>query len=317
MWHYQDGWFIEWSKKADCMLTIFGSVVLDTIHTPNSTYTDGLGGAAIYAAMAAGCFTTPNMVGRSGGDLTDEHMNLLKGVTDTKGLSGADGRTFRYEARYTDNFQAREDIRVEPNVPEGYIPHVPEQYRRSDLVYLANENPTEQLHALEQFDSPAFVMCDTISHWIHNKREDVIRVLGASNAVIINDVEARELTGKYNLVQCARDISDLGAAHIIIKKSEHGSILFSGGGIFPLPAYPVEQVVDPTGAGDAFAGAMMGYLESVRSIDMVSLRRACVYGNVMGSLTVEQEGVTGLAMTDAATVEQRAQKYHSMICAEP
>lgn len=296
------------------MLTVFGSVVLDTIHTPSGTYTDGLGGAAVYAAISASRYTRPNLVARGGGDLSESHVKMLDGMMDTGGLGGMDGRTFRYEARYLDNFQTREDIRVEPNVPEGYVPRVPEGYRGSEFVYLANEDPVQQLRVLEQFDGPGFVMCDTIGHWILNKRDDVVRVLGSVDAVIINDAEARELTGAYNLVRCARAISGWGAKHIIIKKGEHGSILFSGGQAFPLPAYPLDAVADPTGAGDAFAGAMMGHLASDGRTDLPSLRRACMYGNVMGSFAVERAGTTGLTEPADSTVEGRLQEYRSMVC---
>ena len=296
------------------MLTVFGSVVLDTIHIPAGTYADGLGGSSVYAAISASRFTRPNLVGRGGGDLPESHIKMLDGMMDTEGLGGMDGRTFRYEARYLDNFQTREDIRVEPNVPEGYVPRVPEGYRGSELVYLANEDPAQQLRVLEQFDGPDFVMCDTIGHWILNRRDDVVRVFGSVDAVIINDGEARELTGAYNLVQCARAISEWGAKHVIIKKGEHGSILFSGGQTFPLPAYPLDAVADPTGAGDAFAGAAMGYLASDGRTDLPSLRRACTYGNVMGSFAVERAGTAGLTDLSTGMVEGRVREYRSMVC---
>jgi hypothetical protein len=295
------------------MLTVFGSVVLDTIHTPTGAYTDGLGGSSIYAAISASRFTRPNLVGRGGADLSGSHIKMLKGMMDTGGLGGMDGRTFRYEARYLNDFQTREDISVETNVPEGYAPYVPEGYRGSEFVYLACEDPIQQLHVLGQFDGPDFVMCDTIGHWIQNRREDVVRVFGAVDAVIINDGEARELAGSYNLVRCARTISGWGAKHVIIKKGEHGSLLFSGGQVFPLPAYPVDMVADPTGAGDAFAGAVMGHLASAGSADLPSLRRACMYGNVMGSFAVERAGTAGLTELTADMAEGRAQQYRSMV----
>ena len=298
------------------MLTVFGSIVLDTIHTPNGSYTDRLGGASTYAAIAASHFVRPSLVGRGGGDLKESHVRMLDGVMDIEGLTGLDGKTFLYEARYMDDFQTRQDIRVEPNVPEGYEPHVPEGYRKSRFVYLANEDPIQQMSALRQFDGPDFVMCDTISHWIQKGREDVIQILRSVNAAIMNDEEARKLTGTYSLVGCARMIAGWGARHVIIKKGAHGSILFSGGQIFPLPAYPVETVMDPTGAGDSFAGALMGYLASTGSVDLASLRRACIYGNVMGSFAVEQMGTEGLVSLDADRIEERARRYRAMLCTE-
>ncbi len=294
------------------LLTIFGSVVLDTISTPGGTYADMLGGASIYAAMAAARFTRPNLVARGGGDLTGEHLETIRGTADTEGLEKA-GRTFRYEAEYTANFLERRDIAVEPNVPEGYRPRVPEGYRGSEFVYLANEDPAHQLEVLEQFDGPRFTMCDTIGHWIEHKRDDVRRVMESVDAVIVNDSEARKMAGSYSLARCAEKMAGRRTRHIIIKKGEHGSVLFSGGA-FPLPAYPVRTVADPTGAGDAFAGAVMGHLASTGATDAASLRRACAYGNVMGSFAVERNGTAGLLAADADAVKRRFGEYRAMLC---
>lgn len=295
------------------LLTIFGSVVLDTISTPKETYAGMLGGASIYAAMAAAHFTRPNLVARGGGDLTAEHLETIRGTADTEGLETA-GRTFRYEAEYTANFLERRDIAVEPNVPEGYVPRVPQGYRGSEFVYLANEDPAQQLKVLEQFDGPRFTMCDTIGHWIEHKRDDVRRVMESVDAVIVNDSEARKMAGSYSLARCAEKMTGRRTRHVIIKKGEHGSVLFSGGGSFPLPAYPVRTVTDPTGAGDAFAGAVMGRLASAGATDAASLRRACAYGNVMGSFAVEGSGTAGLLAADADAVKRRFDDYHSMLC---
>lgn len=299
------------------MLTIFGSIVLDTLHTPGGSYSDILGGAATYAALAASHFVRPGLVARGGGDLEESHMGVLRSVMDIRGLGGLDGKTFRYEAAYLDDFRTRRDIRVEPNVPEGYEPRVPEAYRGSEFVYLANEDPAHQMLALRQFDGPDFAMCDTIGHWIRNRREDVVRVLGSVDAAIMNDEEARELAGSHSLEQCARTISGWGARYVIIKRGAHGSILFGGSDSFPLPAYPVKTVEDPTGAGDSFGGALMGHLARAGSADLASLRRACIYGNVAGSLAVEQVGTGGLIPTDAEQMERRARHYRSMTNAAP
>ena len=294
------------------MLTIFGSIVLDTIHTPSGSYSDTLGGASTYAALAAGHFVRPGLVARGGGDLKESHMRMLHDTVDIRGLGGLDGKTFRYEAAYLDNFCTRRDIRVEPNVPEGYEPHVPEAYRKSEFVYLANEDPAQQMSVLEQFDGPDFAMCDTIGHWIRTRREDVVRVLGAVDAAIMNEEEAAELAGSPNLEQCASTISGWGARYVIIKRGAHGSVLFDGSDSLPLPAYPVKAVVDPTGAGDAFGGALMGHMARIGSADSDSLRRACIYGNVAGSLAVERMGTEGLIPPDADRMESRAVHYRSL-----
>ena len=295
------------------MLTVFGSIVLDTIHTPGGSYSDILGGASTYAALAASHFVRPGLVARGGGDLKESHMRMLRRTMDVRGLGGLDGKTFRYEAAYLDNFCTRRDIRVEPNVPEGYEPHVPEAYRGSEFVYLANEDPAQQMSALEQFDGPDFAMCDTIGHWIRNRREDVVRVLGAVDAAIMNEEEAAELAGSPNLGECARTISGWGARCVIIKRGAQGSVLFDGGDPFPLPAYPVKTVVDPTGAGDSFGGALMGYMARIGSADSASLRRGCIYGNVAGSLTVERMGTEGLMPPDTDRMESRAEHYRSLM----
>lgn len=295
------------------MLTVFGSIVLDTIHTPGGSYSDTLGGASTYAALAASHFVRPGLVARGGGDLEESHMSMLRDIMDIRGLGGLDGKTFRYEAAYLDNFRTRRDIRVEPNVPEGYEPRVPEAYRGSEFVYLANEDPAQQMSVLGQFDGPDFAMCDTIGHWIRNRREDVVRVLGSVDAAIMNDEEATELAGSRNPEQCARTIAGWGARYVIIKRGAHGSVLFDGSDSFPLPAYPVKTVADPTGAGDAFGGALMGYLAHAGSADSASLRRACIYGNVAGSLAVERMGTEGLIPPDTDRMERRSRHYRSII----
>ena len=295
------------------MLTIFGSMVLDTIHTPTGSYADALGGASTYAAIAASHFVRPGLVARGGGDLEESHVRMLRSMMDVGGLGGLDGKTFRYEAAYLDDFQTRRDIRVEPNVPEGYEPRVPDSYRGSEFVYLANEDPAQQMSVLEHFDGPDFEMCDTIGHWIQNRREDVVRVLGSVDAAIMNEEEAQELAGSRSLERCARMISGWGARYVIIKRGAQGSVLFNGDDSFPLPAYPVESVADPTGAGDSFGGALIGHMARAGSADLASLKRACIYGNVAGSLAVERMGTEGLVPPDSDGMERRAQSYRSMM----
>lgn len=270
-----------------------------------------MGGAAIYAAMAAMQFTRPNLVARVGGDLGAGHLETIRNVGDIEGLDTV-GSTFRYEAEYAADTLHRRDIVVEPNVPEEYEPRVPAAYRDSEFVYLANDNPVHQLSILEQFDGPRFTMCDTIGYWIENKPDDVWRVMRSVDAIIINDSEAQMLTGMHSLVRCAQKMAGQNQ-HIIIKKAEHGSVLFSGGGVFPLPAYPLYNVADPTGAGDAFAGTVMGYMASADVIDSTALRRACAYGNVMGSFTVEKNGTAGLLGVDADILRERFDDYCSIL----
>ena len=294
-------------------LTILGTISLDTIRTPAVKYADGLGGSAAYAALAAGRFTRPNVVGRCGRDLAARHVALLEAAADIRGLSYA-GRTFRYEAVYPDGHN-RQSVKTELNTPEGYKHRIPEEYRASSMVLLANEDPAKQVCALEQFDGPKLVMCDTIHGWVRRDPDGVRRALGSADIAILNDAEARELTGERELSQCAAMIRGWGACHVIIKKGEHGSVLFSGGRAFPLPAYPLDAAADPTGAGDVFAGAVMGYMAAVGRTDLGELRRACVYGNVLGSFAAERAGNLGLVEASDDMMRGRTREYREMLSA--
>lgn len=294
------------------MLTVFGSLTLDTIHAPGGTYTDRLGGSGLYAALSAGGFTRPALVGRGGKDVPVSEIDALRSVMEPY-LSGMDGAAFRYEARYLDDRHTREDIRVDINMPDGYEPRIPDECRGSEFVCMSTEDPGQQVDALGQFDGPAFALCDTISYWVRNKRDMVKRAFGAADAAILNDMEAAELTGCNTMQQCARTILGWGAEHVIIKRGRRGSMLYCGGREFPLPAYPLDAVADPTGAGDAFAGAVVGYLCKAGSADLKSLRRACMYGNVMGSFAAERLGTAGLLAAGPGEVDGRMRRYVEML----
>lgn len=296
------------------MLVVFGSLVLDRIHAPDGMVWNELGGSSTYAALAASHFTETRLISVAGTDLPESYTKILSECVDINGLEIVEGRTFRYEARYEDGFDTRVDLVVEPNVSLEYQHRVPEEYRRSDFVYLANMDPVQQISLLEQFEHPKFVMCDTISYWINTKKGSVIDLISMVDAVIINDGEARHLTSKHSLIECAKTISGWGAQHVIIKKAEHGSLLFCGSEVYPLPGFPVDRVADPTGAGDSFAGAVMGYLDSAGSTGAYELRRACVYGNVLGSFTVSRRGIGGLVNLRRADIEGRADAYRRMVC---
>lgn len=297
------------------MLTIFGSMVLDTIHTPNYTYAEALGGSSTYAALAASHFTKTNLVAVAGTDFPKLHTDTLSTMMDISGLEIRPGKTFRYEARYENNFEDRIDMRVEPNISLEYEPLLPEKYNASDLVYLANTDPQQHIAILQQFDKPRFVMCDTIQHWIETVPDKIIELIHMVDAVIINEGEARLLTKKHNLMECADTIKDWGADYVIIKKAEHGSLLFHDGMVYPLAGFPVRKLLDPTGAGDSFAGAVMGYLNSINGhVNLKHLRRACLYGNVMGSITVQEYNIKGLLNLKYSDIQHLTQKYHSITC---
>ena len=288
-------------------------MVLDTIHTPNHTYKEALGGSSTYAALAASRFSKTNLVAVAGTDFPKSYINVLSGIIDTSGIDTREGKTFRYEARYENNFKDRIDILVEPNVSLNYEPHLPSQYKKSEFVYLANTDPNQHITILQQFDAPKFVMCDTIQHWIKSVPDRIIELIQMVDAVIINEDEARLLTGRYNLKECADTIQDWGAKYVIIKKAEHGSLLFHNSHTYSLPGFPIDRLQDPTGAGDSFAGAVMGYLNSTNTVNIENLRQACIYGNVVGSITVEQYNMTGLLHLTYSDIQDRTKRYISTI----
>ena len=300
------------------MLTIFGSIVVDTIHTPKWSSVGMLGGSSTYAALAAAHFSDsfpyPRVMGAVGTDMDATFFSALAKHADVTGMDIIQGRTFQYEAKYENDFETRTDMVVEPGVTADYSPALPDKFRDTDFVYLANSDPRQQLNLLEQFNDPKYTMCDTIQYWIQTRREDVLKVAGMVDGVILNEGEARSLAGTGNLVECARTILKGGARHVIIKKAEHGSMLFAGDAIYPLPGFPMDEVVDPTGAGDAFAGAVMGYLDSIKKLEVMSLRHACMYGNVLGSFAVSGRGIEGLTEIDKNAIDRRMEVYRSMLC---
>ncbi len=299
------------------MLTVFGSVALDTIQTPKKTLNDRLGGAAVYAAISANNFTRPGLIAVVGSDLPPKYRDILVGHMDLDGLTTKLGRTFRYGGRYDDTLSSRTTLKTELNVLEGFEPDIPDMYASSSrFVYLANNDPDQNRKVLDKFDGVRFSMCDTIDFWINTKRSTVVEMFKSVDAVVINDQEARLLTKEHNLIRCARAISkECGVQYIIIKKGEHGSLLFYKDEIISAPAYPLENPVDPTGAGDSFAGAIMGYLASRdREVTVDELRKGIIYGSVMGSFAVQGYGVDGLLDIEddedgPAAIQERVDRY--------
>lgn len=273
-----------------------------------------LGGSATYAAMAAGLFTRAGLVASAGTDMPKEHIRMLAERTDTDNLKIIPGQTFRYKARYENHLENRIDLGINAGVTDKYEPTLPDRYRESEFVYIANSDPHQQKQILEQFEGPKLTMFDTIQYWIDTKNDEVSEMLSMADGIILNADEARTLSGRHNLIQCAHTLQKRGATFVIIKKAEHGAMLFCNDMVYPLAGFPLENPVDPTGAGDSFAGSFMGYLDSINNTSTLSLRQACVYGNVVGSFTVSDIGVAGLLNLDRKTVERRAHQYTSMIC---
>jgi len=295
------------------MLTVFGSVAFDTIGTPTKVLKNVLGGAATFASISASFFVKPGLIAVIGKDFPKEYHKILSKRLDLKGLSIKDGKTFRYSGVYDKTLSSRRTLRTELNVLKNFKPTVPDIYRKSEFVYLANNDPDQNTALIKEFDNVKFSMCDTVDFWISTKRPSVIRMFKQVDAVVINDEEARLLTKEFNLIKCAKKIMNYGPKYVIIKKGEHGSLLFFEDLIFSSPAVSLENVVDPTGAGDSIAGAMMGYLTSKKKTDLASIKKSVVFGNVMGSFTVEGYGIEGLLRVKKSDIKKRMSQYKKMV----
>jgi len=295
------------------MLTVFGSRALDTIRTPKKTLRDVLGGAATFAAISASFFTKPGLIAVVGDDFPKKYYNILEKNLDVRGLSILKGKTFRYDGKYDKNLSVRETLKTELNVLADFKPNVPEEYQKSDFVYLANNDPAQNTKIIKEFDNVKFSMCDTIEFWIKTKRNDVIKMIKSVDAVVINDEEAKLLTKEDNLIKCAKKIMAWGTSYVIIKKGEHGSLFFYEDLIFPSVGFSLESVLDPTGAGDSFAGAMIGYLESKKKTSISEIKKSIIFGNVMGSFAVERYGLEGILRLKKSDINKRVKQYEKMV----
>ena len=295
------------------MLTVFGSTALDTIRTPTKILKNALGGAATFAGISSSFFTKTGLIAVIGKDFPKKYHRILEQYFDLKGLSIKNGKTFRYDGRYNKTFSTRTTLRTDLNVLKNFKPVVPEEYKKSKFVYLANNDPEQNISLIKEFNDVKFSMCDTIDFWINTKRSSVIKMFKEVDAVVINDEEAKLLTKEFNLIKCAKKIMGWGTKYVIIKKAEHGSLLFFEDVIFPSPGFPLENIVDPTGAGDSFAGAMIGYLASKKKTDLSSIKKSIIYGNVMGSFTVQKYGLEGLLKLTKSDIMRRVKQYEKMV----
>jgi len=295
------------------MLTVFGSTALDTIRTPKKILKNVLGGAATFAAISASNFVNTGLIAVVGKDFPKQHHRILSKYLDLQGLTIKEGKTFHYDGSYDNTLSIRSTLKTELNVLADFKATVPEAYRKSQFVYLANNDPIQNISLIKEFDKVKFSMCDTIDFWISTKREAVINMIKSVDAVVINDEEAKLLTKEFNLIKCAKKMMQWGAKYVIIKKGEHGSLMFYDDIIFPTAGFSLEDVVDPTGAGDSFAGAMIGYLASKKSTSQSHIKKAVVYGNVLGSFAVERYGLNGLLKIKNGDITKRVKMYEKMI----
>jgi sugar/nucleoside kinase (ribokinase family) len=295
-------------------LLVVGSIAFDSIETPKGSVEDALGGSATFFAYAASFFTKPRLVGVVGDDFPEEHRRLLSSrEIDTTGLVTQTGKTFRWKGRYHQDMNTRDTIAVHLNVLNTFDPVLPESFRDSSHVFLANSSPVLQQKVLEQVHRPQLVMADTMDLWIETQHDELMSLLPELDGLLLNDSEARLLSEDDNLVRAGQTIRQMGPKFVIVKKGEHGAMLFSEDGVFAIPAYPTANVIDPTGAGDSFAGGLMGYLDSDQTPPPGRLRRAMVYGSVLASLTVEGFGLDRLTWTKRNEIEERVEQYRTML----
>jgi len=295
------------------VLTVFGSTALDTIRTPTKILKNVLGGAATFAGISASFFVNTGLIAVVGSDFPKKYYNLLAKYLDLRGLTIENGKTFHYDGSYDETLSIRKTLKTDLNVLKTFKPTVPEEYRKSKFVYLANNDPEQNVTLIKEFDKVKFSMCDTIEFWISTKRNAVIKMIKTVDAVVINDEEAKLLTKEHNLIKCAKKMMDWGIKYVIIKKGEHGSLMFYQDLLFPSVGFSLEDVVDPTGAGDSFAGAMIGYLASKNSTSFSAIKKAVVFGNVLGSFVVEKYGVDGLIQLKNKNIKKRIKQYEKMI----
>ncbi len=296
-------------------LLVVGSLALDTVETPFDKIEDALGGSATYISLAASYFTNPvHLVGVVGEDFSKEYINMLEdhGI-DLEGLQVVkEGKTFRWGGKYHYDLNIRDTLFTDLNVFETFNPVIPQKSTENNFVVLGNIIPSLQLNVLEQLKDPKLVICDTMNLWIENTREDLLKVLKRVNVLIINDSEARLLTQEPNLILAAKRIQQMGPEYLIIKKGEHGALLFSGDTIFSAPAYPMENIFDPTGAGDVFAGGFAGYLHQTRDLSFENLKRAVIYGSSMASFSVEKFSTIGLEDLDTLRIKDRFNEFREL-----
>ena len=291
-------------------LLVVGSVAFDTVETPFGRAEDVLGGSATYFSTSASFFTDVKLVAVVGTDFPEKHIEFLKQrKIDITGLQRAKGKTFRWEGKYDFDLNNAKTLDTQLNVFASFNPHIPKEYRDTDYVFLANIDPELQLEVLKQIKEPKLVACDTMNFWIQRKPDELKKTIRHVDILTINEAEARELAHEVNLVKAAKAIMSYGPKTIIVKRGEYGAIMFSGSSIFSAPAYPLETVFDPTGAGDSFAGGFMGYLSKIDSMSDKNIRQAIIMGSVMASFDVEDFSLNRMKKLTHHDIEKRFMEF--------
>ncbi len=294
-------------------LLVVGSVALDSVETPYGKVEKALGGSASYFSVAASYFTEVGIVAVIGQDFSEDHVDFLKSRNiDVRGVSRDSGLTFHWKGRYSDDLNEAETLDTQLNVFESFRPVIPEEYREVSFVFLANIDPELQLKVLEQVKDPKLTICDTMNFWIEGKLEQLKETIKRVDILIINEGEVRQLSQEYNLVKAYRKISSYGPKTLVIKQGSYGALLFTPTSIFSAPAYPLEKLSDPTGAGDCFAGGFAGYLAKIKNVDENELRKAVIYGSVMASFNVEDFSLGRLRTLTFDEVEKRFKSFEKL-----
>ena len=295
-------------------LLVVGTLAYDSVETPSGKADDVLGGAATYFACAASFFGPVRMVGVVGSDFRPEDRQLLEDRDiDLEGLSIIEGESFRWSGRYVGDLNVAETLDTQLNVLEGYEPHVPASYRDSRFVFLANSPPGLQGMVLDQVDDDAFKVMDTMNLWIDTTWDDLLATLKRVDMLILNDQEARSITKEHSLIAAGRKLLDFGPDLVMVKKGEHGAFLWSSDFFYAIPAYPIEEVVDPTGAGDSFAGGVMGYLAQAGEVNPDNLKQAMIYGSVVASFNVEDFSLNRFKQIERHDIDARYQEFLGFI----
>lgn len=293
-------------------ILVVGSVGLDTIETPVAKVEESLGGSAVYISLAASYFKSKvKLVGVVGDDFNVNYFKLLKSHNiDFEGLQIIkNGKTFRWAGRYLEDMNSRETLLTELNVFKDFDPVLPESYKDSKFIVLGNIDPDLQINVLNQLKNPRFILCDTMNYWIERKNDSLKKLLKMIDVLVVNDSEAKLLAGVSNLICAGKKILEFGPKKLVIKKGEHGAMLMVNDEIFFVPAYPIEKVTDPTGAGDSFAGGMIGYLSQVKEVNSVELKKSLIYGSVLASFCVQHFSVDGLLTLDEEKINRRFNEF--------
>ncbi|MDP6545279.1 MAG: PfkB family carbohydrate kinase [Phycisphaerae bacterium] len=296
-------------------LLVTGSIGIDTVEAPSGMVEDVLGGSGVYFAYAASFFAPVRFVGVVGEDCPPDFLKPLadRGNIDLAGLEVRKGsKTFRWHGKYHEDVNQRDTVSVEVNVLGEAGPSIPQQFRDSKYVFLANTHPALQIELLTQLDGAELVVADTMDMWIENDRELLVDLLGGIDGLVLNDSEAIQLTGKSNIVQAGMECSDMVRRFVVVKKGEHGSLLFADGKVYPIPGYPADNVVDPTGAGDSFAGGMMGYIAEKDTVDSETLHRAIAYGTVVASIELEDFSLNRFTRIDRGDIDARFAEFKEL-----